>query len=129
MLSCRHPSQNLGSPLDTLMLADKSMTPYYKRMLDSFADGIITKVVHGDHLWYATLDTGPYYKGFGPDFSSSGKTPEEAVANCAAKIRADAQGTGKFAPHDILTPGYDLHFRLMKWWAEKETNGRQQETA
>jgi hypothetical protein len=99
------------------------MTPYYERKPNSFADDIITKVSQGDNgLWYATLDTGPNRALSDPDFSTCAETPEEATRRCAAAIRADAQGIGKYAPHGCLKPGsYDLHFRLMKWWAEKES--------
>lgn len=39
---------------------------------------------------------------------------------CATKIRNDAKGIGKFAPHSALLPGYELHFVLMAHWAAKE---------
>lgn len=91
------------------------------RTLDSFADEIITKVSRAQNgLWYATLDVGPRWFVSDPDFSTCAVTKEAAIAKCAAKIRADARGEGKYAPHDLLLPGYSLHYRLMPYWAEKE---------
>lgn len=97
------------------------MTPYYERTLDSFADAVITRTIRSERNWYAVLDTGPYCET-SLDFSTCRPTEAEAIAACAAKIRADAKGIGKYAPHGLLTPCYDLHFRLMRWWAEKEVN-------
>lgn len=95
--------------------------PFHERTLDSFSDKIITKSQQrSSGLWYAWLDVGPDGWASDPDFAWGGNnTEEQVVLECAARIRADARGIGKFAPHSILT-GYDLHFRLMKHWAEKE---------
>lgn len=95
--------------------------PYYQRTLDSFSDKIITKTHRRSSLlWYASLDVGPDQRSSDPDFAWGGCAQEEdAVRNCAERIRLDARGISKFAHHSILT-GYDLHFRLMKHWDEKE---------
>jgi hypothetical protein len=96
------------------------MPEFYERTLGSFTDEIITSVRQGNdnQLWYAVLDVGPVSYPSDPDFSTCATTREAAVARCARKIRDDAIGLGKYAPHDILT-GYALHWRLMKHWAEK----------
>ena len=99
-------------------------TPYYERTLDSFADHTITKCTDkpsANGFYNATLDTGPNGSLSDPDFAPHGygKTREEAIAKCAAAIRADARGIGKFAPHSCFQ-GYDFHWRLAKYWSEKE---------
>lgn len=93
-----------------------------QRTLDSFADHIITRASRGKDsgLWYAVLDVPlPGYVA-DPDFSTCCRTKAEAVAACAKKIREDAKGIGKYAPHDLVTPSYDLHYRLMPHWEAKE---------
>lgn len=97
---------------------------YWERTLDSFADDIITKCtdkLSESGFYNASLDTGPNHYISDPDFACSGygKTREEAIAKCAAAIRADSKGIGKYAPHSCFL-GYDFHFRLAKYWAEKE---------
>lgn len=101
-------------------MSDK--TPYYKRTLDSFADHIITRTRPHAGGFHAVLDCGFNTYVSDPDFSPHGygRTKEEAARKSAAAIRADAVGIGKFAPHSLLLPGYDLHFRLMKHWEMKE---------
>ena len=96
--------------------------PFYKRDLASFADEIITRQTERDGRWHAVLDCGFNDYVSDPDFAPHGygKTRQEAAERCASAIRLDAQGIGKFAPHSVLVPGYDLHFRLMKHWSEKE---------
>lgn len=97
-------------------------TPYYERTLSSYADHIITKARPSSGGWHAVLDCG-FDDGPGdPDFSPHGYggSAEEAAARSAKVIRDDAIGIGKFAPHRILTDGYDLKFRLMKHWHRKE---------
>ncbi|TLX16251.1 hypothetical protein [Rhizobium sp. MHM7A] len=97
-------------------------TPFYKRTLDSFADHIITRARRYGDGFHAVLDCGfDSYVG-DPDFSPHGygKTKEEAARRSAAAIRNDAIGIGKFAPHSLLVPGYELNFRLMKHWDMKE---------
>lgn len=97
-----------------------SSVPYYERSLGSFSDEVITDVIEGRNgTWYAVLDVGPKRGPGDPDFSTGARTREDAVALCAAKIRRDAVGVGKYAPHSVLT-GYDLHFRLARHWASKE---------
>jgi len=98
-------------------------TPFYRRTLDSFGDEIITRQSEREGGgWHAVLDCGIDSQVSDPDFSpwGYGATREEAARNCAAAIRKDAQGMGKFAPHSVLVPGYDLHFRLMRHWDKKE---------
>lgn len=102
-------------------------TPYYERTLDSFADSIITRVHRNESRtgWYACLDVGPESYVSDPDFSTYAATRKEAIRLCAEAIRQDAKGIGKYAPHSLLVPGdYDLHFRLMKHWAKKESRRR-----
>lgn len=96
--------------------------PYYQRTLDSFSDEIITRVRPSSSgtLWYVVLDRGVVDQVGDPDFSWAAETREDAVAQCAERIRKDAQGIGKY-PHSIMVPGHDLHHRLMKHWADKET--------
>jgi len=95
--------------------------PFYQRSLDSFADHIICRVRQGENgLFYAVLDLGPEPYVSEPDFSTCAETASEAVKQCAIKIRNDAVGIGKYAPHSVLQ-GYDLHWRLAKHWDEKET--------
>lgn len=95
--------------------------PYFDRTLESFADETITKARPSQDRkgWYATLDVGPTSYVSDPDFSSYAETREAAIRLCATKIRQDAQGIGKYAPHRCLT-GYDLHYRLMEYWVNKE---------
>lgn len=96
--------------------------PFYERTLDSFADHIITRARAYNGGYHAVLDCGfKTYVG-DPDFSPHGygKTMEEAARRSATAIRNDAIGIGKYAPHSLLVPGYDLHFRLMKHWDMKE---------
>jgi len=97
--------------------------PYYQRSLDSFTNEIITRVwpSPSGNLWHVVLDTGVVDHPGDPDFSWAAKTPEDAVSQCAERIRKDAKGIGKYAPHSIMVPGHDLHHRLMKHWADKET--------
>lgn len=98
----------------------KPPLPFYERSLDSFADEIITRVrssLDGER-YYAVLNA-PYESRITTDFSTCRPTPELAVAACAAKIRQDHLGTGKYAPHACLQ-GYTLKFVLMKYWAELE---------
>ncbi len=97
-------------------------TPFYKRTLDSFADHIITRTRAYNGGYHAVLDCGFNTYVSDPDFSPHGygKTMEEAASRSATAIRNDAVGIGKYAPHALLVPGYDLHFRLMKHWDMKE---------
>ena len=97
-------------------------TPFYQRTLDSFADHIITRARPYDGGWHAVLDCGFRTEVADPDFSPHGygRTKEEAAQKSAQAIRNDALGIGKYAPHSIVVPGYDLHFRLMKHWELKE---------
>lgn len=100
-----------------------SAVPYYKRELSSFDDQIITRQrPTRDGNWHAVLDCGFDTHVSDPDFSPSGygANREQAAANSAFAIRQDAVGIGKFAPHDVLVPGYDLSFRLMRHWDLKE---------
>ncbi len=97
--------------------------PFYERTLDSFSDEVITRTLPPSKdphsVWYAVLDVGPSRDVGDPDFATGAKTRTEAVARAAKIIRDDARGIGKYAPHAILT-GYDLKWRLMKHWADKE---------
>jgi hypothetical protein len=98
----------------------KPPTPFYERSLDSFADEIITQVAQSnDGLYYAWLarPPGSYITA---DFSACRTTAEQAIAHCAAKIRQDHLGIGRYAPHRCLSDGYTLRFVLMKYWAELE---------
>lgn len=94
--------------------------PFYKRTLDSYDDATITRVSPSGKGYYAALDWGEKSYPGDPDFATYGRTREEAIALAAKSIREDARGIGKFAPHSCLVPGHDLHFRLMKHWADKE---------
>jgi hypothetical protein len=98
-----------------------SDVPFYERTLDSFADHIITRTrqTRPGH-WYACLDTGPTSYASDPDFAAWGATEADAVADCATRIRRDASGIGRYAPRKALS-GYELRWRLMKHWVEKET--------
>lgn len=100
-----------------------SRIPFYERTLDSFADHIITRQrQRNDGNWHAVLDCGFDKRVSDPDFSpyGYGATRKQSAERCAYAIRQDAIGIGKFAPHSILTDGYDLHWRLMKHWEKKE---------
>jgi len=97
--------------------------PFYDRDLSSFADDIITwQTRNGDGTWHAVLDCGMIRHLSDPDFSPHGygSTREEAARKSAHAIRLDAKGIGKYAPHSVLVPGYDLSFRLMRHWDKKE---------
>jgi hypothetical protein len=113
-----HAADTVGSP---------AAVPFHERTLDSFSDETITRAwpsKETENLWYAVLDVGPMRNVSDPDFSTAAKTREEAIAKAARKIRDDARGIGKYAPHAILRPGsYDLRWRLMKHWADKEAKG------
>lgn len=97
------------------MVADNT-TPFYERTLDSFSDAVITSARQGNDstLWYAVLDWGARSYPSDADFSTCASTREEAVALCAAKIRDDQKGIGKYAPHDL-----DM-WRLCEHWVSKE---------
>lgn len=99
-----------------------TQTPFYERDLESYADDIITRTrPSGDGRgWYARLDCGIREWVSDPDFVGYGKTRAAAITDSAQRIRNDARGIGKFAPRDVLKPGYDLHFRLMRHWVRKE---------
>jgi hypothetical protein len=100
-----------------------SRIPFYERTLDSFADHIITRQrQRNDGNWHAVLDCGFEKRVSDPDFSpyGYGATRKQSAERSAHAIRQDAIGIGKFAPHAILTDGYDLHWRLMKHWEKKE---------
>lgn len=100
-----------------------SRLPFYERTLDSFADHIITRQrQRKDGNWHAVLDCGFDERVSDPDFGPDGygATRKQSAERCAYAIRQDAIGIGKFAPHSILTDGYDLHWRLMKHWEKKE---------
>lgn len=97
--------------------------PYYERTLGSFADEIITRQRQlKDGNWHAVLDCGFRSYVSDPDFSIHGyaATRADAARKCAAAIRNDARGIGKYAPHSLLRDGYDLKFRLMPHWDRKE---------
>jgi len=69
--------------------------------------------------WYAYMDVGPFRDPSYPDFSTAHKKREEAIKLCAQKIRADADGTGKNAPH-LAWNGYDFLHEISFWWDYKE---------
>lgn len=123
--------ESSGADMEDIIMEEQETdrVPYYKRTLDSFADEIITSAIRsGDgRRWYAVIDVGPKRWVSDPDFSRCGATRQEAQRQCAQAIRNDARGIGKYAPHSLLRDGYDLHFRLMKHWAEKEAAGPQPE--
>ena len=100
---------------------DPEHPPYYMRTLDSFNDAIITSARPSTdgRGWYASLDVGPDRQVSDPDFCRYAGTKDDAVALCAAAIRANARGVGQHAPRGVFS-AYDLKFRLMKHWAEKE---------
>jgi len=90
------------------------------RTLDSFDDETIVKVRQSSNLWYAQLEYGDaeIYPSY-PDFSTCANTRESAIKQCADKLRNDAIGIGKYAPHSILTR-YELHYVLFPQWEKKE---------
>lgn len=95
--------------------------PYYERSIEDFPDSAIVQVrqstERGSDLWYAVMNRPPGLLGQSmPDFSTCGRIEEEAVRLCATKLREDAKGTGKYAPHSCFS-GYDLHWVLNPWWA------------
>ncbi len=122
----RMPGTRVWKALDEggfeLINASPQVVPFWGRTLDSFSDETITKVRQSEGgTWYASLDTGPDRYVSDPDFAVGAATRHEAVRLCAARIRADARGEGKYAPHDLLVPGrYDFSYRLAKHWAAKE---------
>lgn len=92
---------------------------FWDRSVESFSDAIITTVRETTPgVWYAVVDVRgtrfPHH--FHADFSTGAATPEDAVARCADKVRADLRGEGRWAPRfrDI-----DL-FYLKQWWEQKE---------
>jgi len=94
--------------------------PFWQKTLDDYPDDIIVRTRASGRGWYAVLDSGFDSSPGDPDFSTFGETREQAVANAARIIRADAQGIGKFAPHSILVQPYSLHFQLCKHWELKQ---------
>jgi hypothetical protein len=71
--------------------------------LDKFTDATLTRAQRSESgLWYAVIDHAPAVAEFSwLDFSSCSSVSEAAArSSCAAKIRADANGIGKYAPHD-----------------------------
>jgi hypothetical protein len=65
--------------------------------------------------WYASLDVGPERYVSDPDFTGYGHSPEDAIRQSAAIIRRHRER--------IERHPYDLHFRYMRWWAQKEQEG------
>ncbi len=70
-------------------------------------------------LWYATVALDRIWAG-DPDLSACAKTADEAIARCAARVRADLRGEGKYAPH--WNP-YDVTFRLLPHWEQRAKGG------
>lgn len=99
-----------------------STKPFYERTIADFSDEIITKafLAQDGKGWYASLDVGPYHQVSDPDFTSYSQNREDAIAACANWFRNDQNGIGKYAPH---FDNYDRHFRLQRWWHEKELMG------
>lgn len=89
------------------------------RVLADFADDIITRACGETN---AVLDCGYFVDVSDPDFAPSGwgKTSEEAAANCARAIRANADGTTRRSPSGCFEH-YSLRYRLMPHWGRKET--------
>ncbi len=88
---------------------------FYARPLASFTDETITtcRPNKAGDLWYAILDVGPKTWPADPDYSTCRDTREEAVRDCAIRIRAHVEKR---------IGGYDLGWRLKKHWVEKEAN-------
>ena len=84
--------------------------------LDKFPDHIITRTSQSkaSGLWYAVLNLPPNSRSW-LDFSTCAPTEDEARNACAQRIRDDANGIGKYAPHQELT-GYSLHHQLTPYW-------------
>ena len=92
--------------------------PWYERTLNSFANNIITRASKGKTCWYASLDNRALTYAFPPDFSTGADTREDAIRFCSLKLRLDALGVGKYAPHNVFK-SIDF-WNLKDFWRKKE---------
>ena len=83
--------------------------------IEQVPDHILTRAERASSgLWYAVLNLPPGSFSW-LDFSTCADTEDAARAQCATKIRDDARGIGKFAPHAELT-GYSLYYKQIPYW-------------
>jgi hypothetical protein len=97
----------------------KGLSSEDARRLEPLPDAAICNASQGGskNLWYATvaLDT---RCPSDPDFLTTRKTKQAAIHDCAAKVRADLHGEGKYAPH---WSDYDVIYRLLPYWEQRRS--------
>jgi hypothetical protein len=86
------------------------------RRLQALPDEALVVARQADNgRWYATVALDRRWPS-DPDFSTCCTTAPEAVQRCAASIRADLRGEGKYAPH---WTAYDVTYHLMTHWESR----------
>jgi hypothetical protein len=105
----------------------RSEVPFYQRTLDSFSDEIITSVRQSSDngLWYASLALAPgMIRMLYPNYSTCRNTREEAVRDCAQRIRESAAQRPDYHGRLLAPDGYYFCFKLARHWVEKEQASR-----
>lgn len=89
------------------------------RRLAALPDAAICNAHQGGskNLWYATVALDQRWSG-DPDFMTAQKTKQAAIQDCAARVRADLHGDGKYAPH---WSDYDVTYRLLPYWEQRRS--------
>ena len=89
------------------------------RRLEALPDAAICNAHQGGskNLWYATVALDTRWPS-DPDFMTARKTKQAAIRDCAAQVRADLHGEGKYAPH---WSDYDVTYRLLPYWEQRHS--------
>lgn len=89
------------------------------RRLEALPDAAICNAHRGGskNLWYATVALDTRWPS-DPDFMTARKTQQAAIRDCAAQVRADLRGEGKYAPH---WSDYDVTYRLLPYWEQRRS--------
>jgi len=89
------------------------------RRLKALPDAAICNASQGGshNLWYATVALDTRWPS-DPDFLTTRKTKQAAIHDCAAKVRGDLHGEGKYAPH---WSDYDVTYRLLPYWEQRRS--------
>lgn len=95
----------------------KGLSSEDARRLKALPDAAICDAHQGGskNLWYATVALDTRWPS-DPDFLTARKTKQTAIHDCAAQVRADLQGEGKYAPH---WSGYAVTYRLLPYWEQR----------
>lgn len=91
--------------------------------LDEFSDETLTRVRYSTAgLWYAVIDHAPAVAAHSwLDFSSCSSVDAATARRiCAAKIRDDANGRGRYAPHNETRADSWNGQRNREYWRAKQ---------